>query len=194
LRWWLLRPPLRQGGVSFKCFLFWLGYLRSAAASFTSVLPSLRCCPCELGRAGRHSSCDSSLVSTVGVSFSSGASCAGPTSWYEATWLGMWRRVGKARGRPCCGGFFVLLCFGVCQLQVLPLLAQLPALRGSFPRFSAALAGWAEERVSSGAGPRGSACGLGWAKPAANPNCGGFEKNLPARPSRSTVSSGWSCG
>ena len=42
------------------------------------------------------------------------------------------------------------------QLQVLPLLAQLPALRGSFPRFSAALAGWAEERVSSGDGPRGS--------------------------------------
>jgi hypothetical protein len=83
LRWWLLRPPLRQGGVSFKCFLFWLGYLRSAAASFTSVLPSLRCCPCELGRAGRHSSCDSSLVSTVGVSFSSGASCAGPTGWCE---------------------------------------------------------------------------------------------------------------
>ena len=46
-------------------------------------LPSLQCCPCGLGRAGRHSSCDSSLVSTVGVSFSSGASCAGPTSWYE---------------------------------------------------------------------------------------------------------------
>ena len=46
-------------------------------------LPSLQCCPCELGRAGKHSSCDASLVSTVAVSFSSGASCAGPTSWYE---------------------------------------------------------------------------------------------------------------
>ena len=114
--------------VSCKCFLFWLSHLRSAAASFTSVLPSLQCCPCELGTAGRHSSCDASLVSTVGVSFSSGASCAGPTSWYEVRGddpngvsprpaapsaghgLGMWPRVGKARGGPCCGGFFVLLC------------------------------------------------------------------------------------
>ena len=141
-------------GGFFVLLCFGVASASSASSSGSATcaprqLPPLQCCPCELGRAGRHSSCDSSLVSTVGVSFSSGASCAGPTSWYEAAWLGMLPRVGKARGGPCGGGFFVLLCVRVasassasssgsatCAPRQLPSLQCCPCELGSAGRHS----------------------------------------------------------
>jgi hypothetical protein len=62
-----VRVPLRRCGAVFKGFLWWLlrPSLRRCGGGFKGFGP---------GRAGRHSSCDASLASTVGVSFSS----AGP--------------------------------------------------------------------------------------------------------------------
>jgi hypothetical protein len=89
----------------------------------------------------------------------------------------MWPRVGKARGGPCCGGFFVLLCvvsfkrflFWLGYLHsaaasftsVLPLRARKSGQAQQLRRLAGEHCGWVVLLR-----PRGSACGLGLAKPA----------------------------